>query len=131
MKPVEQTQLTYPDGNCFAACVATLLELPLEAVPDFKGDGWYDAWLEWLKPRNLTFINFRIDPGDSWRPPGYSLLAADSPRGKWLHSVVCKDGEIVWDPHPERHMGVGEWKEWTSFVVLDPSKPVCVNDKEK
>lgn len=82
MKPVEQTKLTYPDGNCFAACVATLLELPLEAVPDFKGDGWYDAWLEWLKLRNLTFIN----------------------------------------SHPERHMGVGEWKEWTSFVVLDPSK---------
>jgi hypothetical protein len=126
MKPVEQTYLTYPDGNCFAACVASVLELPLEAVPDFKGEGWLDRWQEWLAKHNLTFVNFHIDPADEWRPPGYSLLAADSPRGAWLHSVVCHNGTIVFDPHPERHMGVGKWQEWTVFVVLDPSKPVRI-----
>lgn len=121
MKPVEQTKLTYPDGNCMAACVASLLELPLDDVPDYKGEGWFDRWNGWLAQWNLTFVNFRADC--EWKPLGYSILAADSPRGDWLHAVVCLDGEVVWDPHPQREMGLREWREWTCFVVLDPSKP--------
>lgn len=126
---VEQTKLTYPDGNCFAACIASIFELTLDEVPDYMGDDWHEWWNRWLAERNLTLIHWKIpdpDDPDSYRPPGYSLLGADSPRGDWLHSVVCLDGEVVWDPHPQREMGLGTWRDWTVFAVLDPTKPLRV-----
>ena len=124
MKPVEQTKLSYPDGNCFAACLASVLEVALEEVPCFHGDGWLDRYNEWLAPRNLVLINltYASAEGEPWYPAGYSLLAAKSPRGDWLHAVVCLDGEVVWDPHPQREMGIGERKEWTIFYVRDPAQ---------
>jgi hypothetical protein len=44
MKSVDQTTFG-PNGNCFSACVASLLELPIDAVPFFMsaGDGWYNS----------------------------------------------------------------------------------------
>jgi hypothetical protein len=36
MKPVIQTITEDKFGNCFAACLASLLELPISEVPDFR-----------------------------------------------------------------------------------------------
>lgn len=36
MKPVRQTIFGHEEGNCAQACVASLLELPLGAVPNFR-----------------------------------------------------------------------------------------------
>ena len=32
MKPVDQTSFGFPGGNCFSACVASILELPIDDV---------------------------------------------------------------------------------------------------
>ena len=49
MKPVDQTILTAPGGNCFAACVASILELPLADVPNFcSEERWWNALQIWL-----------------------------------------------------------------------------------
>lgn len=94
MNPVEQTELTSPDGNCFAACVASILELSLTDVPDYKGPGWLDRWQDWLAPRNLTFINFSAE-GD-WRPRGYTLPAAESKRGPpWFAKTERSSGTLI------------------------------------
>lgn len=122
MKPVEQTQFGFPGGNCFAACMASVLELSLDAVPNFESVKWFHEWNEWLRPRNLSLMTFSIRPHDEWKPDGVALLGAKSLRGDWLHSVVILDGEIVWDPHPERALGVGAWMDYTVFQVLDPSR---------
>jgi hypothetical protein len=129
MKPVEQTRLSGTDGNCFAACLASLFEVALDEVPQatpqeldkHNDDGWlqYTERLnqEFLLPRGFYIVTFKYD---GWKPRGYALLAAQSPRHDGLHSVVCLDGEIVYDPHPRRDMGVGEWKEWDVLMVADP-----------
>lgn len=128
MKPVEQTVLMPPGGNCFAACMASILELPLERMPDFTPfDDWTVRWNQWLRPMNLAIMHCSLpeDP-DALRTfrqmcmPGYTIPAADSPRGDWLHAVVAFDGEIVWDPHPKRDMGLGVWREITYLFVIDP-----------
>jgi hypothetical protein len=129
MRPLEQTILAPPDGNCFAACVASVLEMPLDDVPNFVGQDWFQQWQVWLAKRNLQLLTFTIGPYDEWRPSGYALLGAQSPRGDFLHSVVCRDGKIVWDPHPQRDMGVGEWRDWTIFAVLDPARPILLRGR--
>ena len=138
MKPVAQTILTVPGGDCFRACIASIFELPIEALPNPQDPelaetpmgsaaGWWIEWQSWLAKRNLTMYTWEHTPG-GWIPQGYALLAADSPRGPWLHSVVCHDGKIVWDPSPYREQGVGEWREWTVFGLLDPSKPIGLTE---
>ncbi len=125
MIPIEQTICTAPGGNCFAACVASILELLLEEVPNFQSPDWLEEWQKWLRPRNLGLLHFghRLDP-DAFIPRGYAILGADSPRGDWLHAVVTYDGAICWDPSPDRINPVGTWRDWTVFHVLDPTKPV-------
>ncbi len=125
MIPVEQTVTTFPGGNCFAACVASILELPLDAVPNFQSRDWLDEWQEWLRPRNLGLLHFGHREGDdAFIPRGYAILGADSPRGDWLHAVVTCDGVICWDPSPDHQNPVGTWRDWTVFAVLDPTRPV-------
>lgn len=41
MRPVLQTRFGFPSGNCLLACVASILEVPLEEVPDgWDEEGW-------------------------------------------------------------------------------------------
>jgi hypothetical protein len=138
--PVEQTRFNAEDGNCHPACIASILEVPLDAVPQptveemasYEGWGQYCERLRrnFLHPRNLHDIAFPIHSveGDLVKPPGYAILCAKSPRTSGYHSVVAFNGEIVWDPHPQREMGVGEWSDWTVFMAIDPAK---VAGKEK
>lgn len=136
MKPVEQTRFGL-DGNCFAACLASILETPIESIPDpfdeRLGDArqWrakWDAWRAWLAPRNLTLLEYD-DQGS--HPKGYAIMGVIShrvhphePSKKLLHAVVALDGACVWDPHPGRGGGFGRTIDWTVFTVLDPTQPV-------
>ncbi len=139
MKPVEQTILGHPEGNCFAACLASILELPLDEVPLFKMEQWQLAYNEWLRPSGLAIISVPLPEGIQSQPaeilryfmPGYTILAAQSPRFDCLHAVVCWNGEIVHDPHPQRHMGVGEWKEVDLLVAIDAGRVASVSTSAK
>ena len=121
-------------GNCFAACVASILELPIEDVPNLGNDSdnfnwsdWMRLWNEWLESRNLclSVIHYYEWEGvSSTKPKGYSILSAKSPRLKEQelnHAVVCFDGKIVFDPHPQREMGVGVWEYFYVFSALNPA----------
>lgn len=131
MRPVEQTRLTPQEGgNCLAACMASILECPLDEVPQLPpGDAISDeTWAEyhprlaaWLAERNLVEVTFSAD--QEWHPQGYAILGVESPRFPGMgHAVVALDGVIVWDPHPGRDQGVGKRMNWGIFQVLDPAK---------
>lgn len=128
MKPVEQTIMGEPHGDCLRACVASILELPIEQVPNFQQeDGnihWYDRWQGWLAQFNLGWLSWQYDQAVPWFPPGYAIVGADSPRGPFKHAIVVYDGKIVWDPSPMREQGVGQWRDVTVFMALDPSQSV-------
>ena len=144
MKPIKQTRLYdpshgQPPGNCWAACIATILELELDELPDEK-DFWqpgqpprktwppfYAAMIAWLAERNLTLIEVRVDNIEIDWGDSYEILSGTSPRNKdILHSVVGFGGKIVHDPHPSGDgllEGDGA-KPWTRsyFVVCNPAK---------
>ncbi len=122
MIPVEQTILAPPDGNCFAACVASIFEVPIEAVPSIPEPHWWPAVEAWLAPRGLSVLHFAVKPDDDYRPPGYAIMHTDSPGGGCLHALVAKDGVVVWNPHPLRALGHGPVRGWTLFAILDPAK---------
>lgn len=129
MKGVYQSDYSPISGNCFAASVASILELDLAAVPNFEDEAqftdaqWFERWNEWLAPRNLTFVGW--DAHADWNPKGYCVLTVRPPGARSLHAVVALDGEPVWNPMPGYgwHLGdLGELVYWTVFAVLNPAR---------
>lgn len=88
-------------GNCMQAAVATLLGVPLDAVPHFVlFDDWRTATRQWLDERGLVWTCFK--PHESGALPDQRCIAAgESPRGVG-HVCIVEHGEIAWDPHPSR-----------------------------
>lgn len=142
MRKVDQTLLIDdPEtGDCFRACVASVLELPLRAVPHFCGDrlkepefeinGWgIDNWYMNLKTwaklvglevelvKNVEDRKRRDIHGD------YIVASGPSPRDpeNTLHGVVMNtEEEIIHDPHPSR-AGIGSVKDYTVFYDINSS----------
>ncbi len=98
MIEVTQTKF-YPDGNCMAACLASILEKPLEEIPHTLGDNWLADLNEGLKKFGYKIDRTLCDPDDE-TVGGYHIAVIQSPRGNWLHACVALDGKIVWDPYP-------------------------------
>lgn len=124
MKPVDQTTFGVPGGNCFSACVASLLELEVEEVPYFMGEpDWFFAFNRWLRPRGLYAMNFEGHPE---RFQGFvpddarCILGGRSPRGP--HAVVgTMSGVTLHDPHPSRD-GLLDIEDSTILVPVDPAR---------
>lgn len=116
---VTQTILYDPDqdevvGNCLQAAVASLLNLPLEAVPHFAQFMWWPNALElWARGRGLMVKGERT----TVVPDRLSIVGGTSPRGV-MHVVVGYGGEIVWDPHPSRD-GLVKITDASWFVEWD------------
>ncbi len=121
---VDQTKYTEKDGNCFAACLASILEVPLSEIPNPKEKTiWLDKINKWLILKfrlMLVLVDFRVG---NQAPVGYTIGSGKSPRMDCLHAVVCKDGAIVHDPHPDRS-GLRDdvIEDHALFVLTDPKK---------
>lgn len=114
MKRVVQSR-TGSDGTCFRACLASILDLRENQVPDFTDEGFFEQADKFLLQYGLKY---RRTPLSS-KPSGYSTIEGISPRGG-LHACVALDGELVWDPHPIED-GTGQGLvEPRYYGVLEP-----------
>ena len=118
-------------GDCYRACVASLLDLPTGEVPHFTEEaeradpdvGHHGAWgaaNRWLKPRGFVLVYVRVELGVLLAPMGVVCIAhGQSPRGDFGHSVLwCPAlAEIVHDPHPSRDGIVGLPERGLEFLV--------------
>jgi hypothetical protein len=145
MKPVKQTKFGPIEGNCFAACIASILEVPIEEVTvdnDPNNEKWFDNLQAYLKPKNLFFLEVRIDVAKAY--PLYAMddvwcfLSGKSPRTfegyeNVNHIIVGKihttaDHPVVYefihDPHPEnKFLKDGSIWGLGFLCAIDPSKP--------
>jgi len=123
MKPVKQTNISIPGGNCFQACVASILELPLESVLDFVNQGPQEKWFyrlaDWLVKRDYGVVYSPFEPICA-TIQGFCILGIQTERHvkeqqdeNWVHAVVGRANwtlqennekwigfEVVHDPHP-------------------------------
>ena len=108
MKPVYQSITKHdPDngqiGDCFRACICSLLELPIEKVPHFvllpEAD-WWKRFVVYMEAQGYkVFCGF-----GAWSEPiekvYFYIATGTSPRG-FLHSVIYSQGNLIHDPHPD------------------------------
>lgn len=108
MKPVFQTKFGDKHGNCMVACVASLLELPLSAVPEFGFDQkqWQINLLAFLRQYGLGWqcINYDFYENHPYLAPhGYVILTGPNAQGV-NHAVVGVSDEhgirMVHNPNP-------------------------------
>lgn len=124
-------------GNCFQACVASILELPLAAVPHVAsyGELWREKLDAFLTSRGLWFMNIYLkqEGGLSWptKLTTWCILSGPSPRGKWGHACIGKliveagtmhVPEVIHDPHPSRD-GLTT-VDWVGFII--PTNPANI-----
>src|SRR5687767_15098279 len=91
-------------GNCWSACVASIVEVPLAEVPNFVqlddegGDHWWDATMWWLDERGLVMKQHtvqEIDPNEYYIVCGISYRIENGG-----HAVVYKGWNLAHDPYP-------------------------------
>jgi len=138
--PVDQTQFrddTGQRGNCFSACIASLLEIDLAGVPCFMQaeTKWMNEANEWLAKHGYWYLYLPGDQMDYVRMPGvpdpWCIVAGVSPRdaelghacvGRWHCHADWWTIKIVHDPHPSRLGLVGEHKGYGFLVPVDPAR---------
>lgn len=79
MVPIVQTKFGLPGGNCMQACIASLLEIPLEEAPDVcnttpEGESWLEALQEWLGPQGMGYAFQKMSKSIDIVIPGLCLL---------------------------------------------------------
>lgn len=133
MIPVYQTRTVANDGagNCFAACVASILELPLREVcgvlPNQSDTFWSD-WETWLDDRGLV-LNTHFEA-----PKGYALASGYGGRfypddhklagRQIMHAVVVFNGELIHDPYPGGK-GVRDVKHYQTLDLLSEEEQIA------
>ena len=108
MIKVEQALVDAELGDCFAACLASLLELPLDCVPNPHGGRWFETIQRWLyDTRHQVLVLAYASASAVHSYPGQALVIASVKSQRFegkTHAVIwdVSKGEMVWDPSPNR-----------------------------
>lgn len=108
MKPVTQT-IIGPEGNCFSACVASILECSIDEVPTLNAFENNEEWVQvlntWLAGRGLGYMECTV-PTEALNTffsnkDFYHVMIGPTENSMTMyHAVVGRKGKMVFDPHP-------------------------------
>lgn len=117
MRTVDQTTFgwwrpPYEPGNCLSACVASILGLSIDEVPNFIAlddvheEQWADRLDAWLASRGLRAVHVPVDASTAAElrgvvPDALYVLCGRSVRD-FEHAVVASGECVVHDPHFSR-----------------------------
>lgn len=134
MKPVHQTR-TLTRGNCWAAAIASILEVPLEDVDlphpfdaaklnacldGEDDDDWQAPWWTAMNAHLAESYGVILVAYEAAAPPpaGYAIAIGTSPRNRNIsHAVVVKDGVLAHDPWPGGS-GVDNITAWEVLIPI-------------
>lgn len=106
MIPVKQTIRGTGNGNCLAACIASLLHCSIEEIPELTGNesqSEQDFVLnQWLRKKGLQLVRFEIPRNQAIE---FFTVAEDFYYVQYVrtlpdegHAAIGKNGEIIFDP---------------------------------
>lgn len=118
MTPVNQSIVDSDVGDCARASIATLLDLNIDQVPNFRRfkSNWFDVYYYYLYSLGWEYVGYG-------RPSKHELKSENSINGYFdaavasktfegkLHAVVIDaEGNVVHDPNPN--------KKWQGLNVV-------------
>lgn len=96
-------------GDCFRACVASILDIEdIESVPNFAAGGadWYADFVDWCYRRNIAAITFGIDGNEPIEAVGafmsghnrYAIYILIGDTADGTHCAIYRAGGLLHDP---------------------------------
>lgn len=136
MIKVDQTIVNEENGDCTRACIASMLELPIDAVPNFIRfkNNWYLMMKDFLRRLNYDYtgtgyLNSKhsIELSESPNIKGFVMASVPSktfPQNGIGHSVVINlNGVVVHDPNPNKlwqDVNVIKTNYLRSWALIEP-----------
>lgn len=134
MIPVDQTLFGERKGNCFAACVASILELPLVEVPNFCvmhwDSDWFQPFSDWLRDRGCMPLCFAFQAA-AQRDNHLAIMKQMGNGVPWIgggpnpdgvmHATVWVDDRMVHDPNPSRR-GITRLDDALFIIAAKPMR---------
>jgi hypothetical protein len=116
-----QTKFGPEVGNCFEACLSSITHLPIEPIPSYKGEGWFDKCNKYLAKHGLVLVMYGPKIFEVYKNLAdlYCIAGGKSPRFNCNHAVVFRKGKMVHDPHPD-NTGISDIQDYTFVFKLDP-----------
>lgn len=97
MKPVKQRTVHHAYGDCFPACLASLLELPIEVVPNDHSHTWLAIHRVFLGQFGLE-ITFHDASGPIWSSGPWIATVKSKNFEGGSHAILMKGHEVLFDP---------------------------------
>jgi hypothetical protein len=154
VKPIYQTVTDPGKGDCWRACIASILELEINQVPNFVGDtheskefSHYDVCSKWLNDRGLFMVDVPLTKVSDWFwavdcqmvKGAYAIATVPSQKNKggWHSVVVHWSGDknsttlrVVHDPRADNDPYPDDVK-FRRFQFICPFTPRISVDKDR
>ena len=92
--------VTQTNNNCLESCIATLLNISIESIPNFGEVGWLDQMNQWLET-NYGLTTY-VDYFDIVLNNVFYICVGKTYRNNKYHSCIYYNGKLHWDPHESR-----------------------------
>lgn len=111
-------------GDCLAACVASILDIPLADVDFPLGEGWWERLHTKLARDGYRIANVRMDaeaPRGFWIATVPSLNLKPKPDDKPIrHCVVARSDSLIHDPSKAERYDAEKWAEvWNAQQIVE------------
>lgn len=108
MKKYRQLVVDDRVGDCFRACMATLLQLPPEVLPNDHSPMWHVNWLNYLSQFGLTLSpENRADQAIWCSQPWIASVRSLNYKGINHAILMHKGGTVFWDPSTKKRYRTG------------------------
>lgn len=121
MRQLKQTKLMGNGkvGNCFATCIACILDKDIEDIPNIEtlfgiDNFWIVVFDKWINSIGYEYIEIKED---EWILDIPYMANGLTSRGS-MHSVIYVNGELYHDPHPSNE-GLVNVKYYTAIRVIE------------
>lgn len=117
MRPQKQKIVNNKYGDCFAACIASILELPIEVIPNDHSPNYHFTYTSFLGQFGLT-LECDSPKGAIWKPHPWIASVKSLNYSEGIHSIVMHDGGLVlFDPSTKKRYKTGEILLGKNIVV--------------
>lgn len=127
MKPQKQLIVSENNGDCFRACVASILDLKNNIIlPNKHGIDWFSSWCNFLKKYGL-----RISYGTNCWKDGYWIASVPSlnyPK-PLSHAIIMRGTKVYFDPSTKKKYKRG--KDMLSEGIIKSGFWIEIDDISK
>jgi len=108
MKKYNQLIVDSEIGDCFRACMATLLQLPPEVLPNDHSPIWYFTWRKFLGQFGLELSPDETANGPIWRTSLWIATVRSLNYENGTHAILMHEGGTVFhDPSTHKRYKTG------------------------